>query len=359
MTRRLMEGSEAIAEAGIAAGCRFFAGYPMTPFTEVLEHFARRLPETGGACINAESELEAIGMAWGALATGARAATGSTGQGLALMQESLSEITRSELPLVVFHMARGQGDYNQATRGGGHGDYHHLVLAPIDIREATELTQLAFHLADRWRNPVVIYGDYLLAHTAEAVTIDALEFGELPPKDWAVDGSLGGTGRSRNVNPLGMRKGTKGIDPENDWRRLQDKHDQMAACEARWEELFIEDAELVVVAFGTVARFARHAVKALRREGVPVGLVRPITLWPFPAEAVARAAEGARRVAVLEQNGGQMIDDVRLAVLGRTAVLGIGEISTDPAGFGIGDLLDPDNVRNRIEAALAVPEGDA
>ena len=351
-----MEGSEAIAEAAIAAGCRFFAGYPMTPFTEVLEHFAKRLPETGGACVNAESEIEAIGMAWGALATGARAATGSTGQGLALMQEALSEITRSELPLVVFHMARGQGDYYQATRGGGHGDYHHLVLAPIDIREAVELTQLAFHLADHWRNPVAIYGDYLLAHTAEAVSIEPLDFGALPPKDWAVDGSLGGSGHSRNVNPLGMEKGSKGIDPETDWRRLQAKHEEMAAAEVRWDETFVDDAELVVVAFGTLARFARHAVKTLRREGVRVGLVRPITLWPFPSEAVARAAAGARGVAVLEQNAGQMIDDVRLAVLGSAPVVSIGEISTDPSGFGIGDLLDPENVRKRIETALATVE---
>jgi 2-oxoglutarate ferredoxin oxidoreductase subunit alpha len=209
-----MEGSEAIAEAAIAAGCRFFAGYPMTPFTELLESFAKKLPEVGGVCINAESELEAVGMAWGALATGARAATGSTGQGLSLMQESLSEITRAELPLVVFNMARGQGDYFQATRGGGHGDYRHLVLAPIDVAEAMRLTQTAFDLADRWRNPVMLYGDYLLAHTAEAVEVETLHFDPLPPKDWAVDGTLGGSGRSRNVNPIGMVKGHKGIEPE-------------------------------------------------------------------------------------------------------------------------------------------------
>ena len=352
MSQRLMEGSEAIAEAAIAAGCRFFAGYPMTPFTEVLEHFARLLPGSGGVCINAESEIEAIGMAWGALATGARAATGSTGQGLALMQEALSEITRAELPLVVFHMARGQGDYYQATRGGGHGDYRHLVLAPIDIREAVELTQLAFHLADRWRNPVTLYGDYLLAHTSEAVAIASRDFGPLPAKDWAVDGTLGGSGRSRNVNPLGMTKGSKGIDPESDWRRLQAKHDEMAAAEARFEEESTEDADVVVVAFGSLARFARHAVRALRAEGHRVGLVRPISLWPFPAAAVAKAAAGARCVAVLEQNAGQMIDDVKLAVLGAAPVIAIGEISTDPSGFGLGALLEPENVRGRIAGAL-------
>jgi 2-oxoglutarate ferredoxin oxidoreductase subunit alpha len=351
-----MMGSEAMAEAAVVAGCRFFAGYPMTPFTELLEHFAKKLPGAGGACINAESELEAVGMAWGAVATGARAATGSTGQGLALMQESLSEITRAELPLVVFNMARGQADYHQATRGGGHGDYHHVVLAPADVREATALTQRAFDLADRWRNPVLVYGDFLLAHTHEAVSIEPLDAAPLPPKDWAVDGSLGGSGRSRTVNPLGMRKGSKEIDPEGLWKRLQEKHEEISRSEARCESESVEDARLVVVAFGTVGRFVRHVVRELRDAGHRVGFVRPITLWPFPSEAVARAAERAERVAVLEQNAGQMIDDVRLAVLGSAPVVGIGGISTDPAGFGIGALLSPDVIRERILRALDAKE---
>ena len=153
MTSELMEGSAAIAEAMIVAGCRFFAGYPMTPFTEVLEHMAKRLPQVGGSCVNAESELEAVGMAWGAAATGTRAATGSTGQGLSLMQESIAEAAMAHLPLVILNMARAQGDYYQATRGGGHGDYRTPVLAPMDVAEATVLVQRAFHLADTWRNP--------------------------------------------------------------------------------------------------------------------------------------------------------------------------------------------------------------
>ena len=353
MTRALMEGSLAIAEAAIAAGCRFFAGYPMTPFTELLESFARRLPEEGGHCINAESEIEAVGMAWGAAATGARAATGSTGQGLSLMQESLSEITRAEIPLVVFNLARGQGDYFQATRGGGHGDYRHIVLAPIDVTEAVDLTQVAFHLADQWRHPVLLLGDYLLAHTSEAVDVEPGEFGLLPEKDWAVDGSLGGSGRSRNLNPLGMQKGTKGIDPEAFWRRLQGKQGRIEAAEQRHESEFTEGAEMLVVAFGTLARFARHAVRQLRSQGVPVGYFRPISLWPFPAQALADAAAGAQRVACLEQNAGQMVEDVRLAILGAAPVVSIGGISTDAAGFGVGPLLDPEVVRGRIEAALA------
>jgi 2-oxoglutarate ferredoxin oxidoreductase subunit alpha len=348
-----MEGSEAIAEAAIVAGCRFFAGYPMTPFTELLESFARRLPEEGGHCINAESELEAVGMAWGAAATGARAATGSTGQGLSLMQESLSEITRAEIPLVVFNMARGQGDYYQATRGGGHGDYRHIVFAPIDVAEAVDLTQLAFHLADVWRHPVLLLGDYLLAHTSEAVAVEPREYGAVPAKDWAVDGSLGGSGRSRNLNPIGMQKGTKGIDPDAFWRGLQGKLDRIEAAEQRCESEFTEDAELLVVAFGTMARFARYAVRELRRQGLRVGYFRPISLWPFPAQALADAAKGARRVACLEQNAGQMVDDVRLSLLGSAPVVSIGGISTDAAGFGIGPLLDPEVVRGRIEDALA------
>ncbi len=171
-----MEGSEALVRAAILADCKFFAGYPMTPFTEVLEHFAELLPDVDGVCINAESELEAVGMAWGAVAAGARAATGSTGQGLALMQESFSEATLAEMPIVIFNMSRSQGDYFQATRGGGHGDYRHIVLSPQDVREGVEIVQLAFHLADKWRNPVMIYGDYLLAHTQESVSVEKVDF---------------------------------------------------------------------------------------------------------------------------------------------------------------------------------------
>src|SRR5579864_9329 len=188
MSTRLLEGSEAIAEAMIAAGCRFFAGYPMTPFTEVLEHMARLLPEVGGVCMNAESELEAVGMAWGAAATGTPSATGSTGQGLSLMQESLAEISLARLPLVVLNMARAQGDYWQATRGGGHGDYRHLVLAPMDVAEAVELSQLAFHLAATWRNPVLVFGDYYLAHTAQSVELPGRNSTLPPTPDWALDG---------------------------------------------------------------------------------------------------------------------------------------------------------------------------
>lgn len=348
---KLMEGSEAIAEASIAAGCTFFAGYPMTPFTELLEHFARRLPDVGGVCINAESELEAVGMAWGALATGARAATGSTGQGLSLMQESFSEITLAELPLVIFNMARGQQDYFQSTRGGGHGDYRHIVLAPMDIGEAVEHTQLAFHLADKWRTPVLIYGDYLLAHVEEAVDITPLEFPPLPPKEWALDGSLTGTGNSRIVSPLGFDKAgrpSEGI--EQHLRAIVAKQDRIVAEEVCVESGYLDDAETVIVAFGPPGKFVKYVVAALRAEGEKIGYVRPITLWPFPYDAVASASEGVARVGVFELCAGQMIDDVRLGVLGRAPVTFIGGISTDGSGFGVGPLLDVELIRARILA---------
>ena len=356
----LLEGSEAMARAAIAAGCRFFAGYPMTPFTELLEHFAKRLPPVGGVCVNAESELEAVGMAWGALATGVRAATGSTGQGLSLMQESFSEITLAELPLVIFNMARGQGDYFQSTRGGGHGDYRHLVLAPIDLAEAVELVQLAFHLADAWRSPVLVHGDYLLAHLAESVSVEAIDFGPAPEKRWAVDGRLGGTGQSRLVSPLGLGKqradGNDGPGIEAHLQAIAAKLERMATSEARCETAHCDDESVVVAAFGVPAKFVRFVVEDLRAAGHAIGFVRPITLWPFPTDAVAAACAGARTVAVFEINSGQMIDDIRLAVLGRSPVLGIGGISTDHSGFGVGSLLDVDLIRERVLAVLSAVE---
>lgn len=352
MNRRLMEGSEALAEACIAAGCRFFAGYPMTPFTELLEHMARRLPEEGGVCINAESEIEAIGMAWGALATGARAATGSTGQGLSLMQESLAEISLARLPLVVFNMARGGSDYFQATRGGGHGDYRHIVLAPMDINEGVALTQLAFHFAEKWRNPVLVYGDYLLAHVHEAVDVSPLDFPALPSPEWPVDGRR--QPKAKLVTMLGFNKhGETSLGMEGHFRAAALHTAKIERGEPALVDVgYCDDADVVVLAFGTLAKFVRYAVKQLRAEGHRVGYVRPITLWPFPSAAVAAATSGAQMVAVLENSAGQMIDDVRLAVEGRAPVSFIGGISTDSSGFGVGSLLDTGVVRERIVTVI-------
>ena len=350
-TRRLLQGSEAIAEAMIAAGCRFFAGYPMTPFTEVLEHMARRLPEVGGVCMNAESELEAVGMAWGAAATGTPAATGSTGQGLSLMQESLAEITLARLPLVVLNMARAQGDYWQATRGGGHGDYRHIVLAPVDVAEAVELVQLAFHLAATWRNPVLVFGDYYLAHTARSVEVTRVDFGAIPSTEWALTGESGGTGHAKLVSFLGSVKQRDDVG--------YDLAVHYAACAEHTAVMLrevtpmadigmTEDADVVVVAFGTPGAYVRAAVRSLREDGVRVGWARPVTLVPFPSGALADAVRGAKAVAVYENNTGQMVDDVRLAVLGNAPVEFIGGISLDSSGFGIAPDLDVAVLRRRI-----------
>lgn len=353
--RRLLEGSEAIADAMIAAGCRFFAGYPMTPFTEVLEHMAAKLPAVGGVCMNAESELEAVGMAWGAAATGTPSATGSTGQGLSLMQESLAEISLARVPLVVLNMARAQGDYYQATRGGGHGDYRHLVLAPMDVVEAVELVQLAFHLAWTWRNPVLVFGDYYLAHTTQSVTIDRLELGSPPDAGWALDGSSGGSGAARIVSPLGTSKQRDDVGydlAEHYAACARATAEMLATVEPIVDQGHVDDAEVVVVAFGTPGRYVRAAVKALREEGAKVGWVRPVTLVPFPSDAVAAAAGDARAVAVYENNQGQMLDDVRLAVLGRCPVRFVGGLSLDHSGFGIAPELEVATLRSRIEAVL-------
>lgn len=355
MTARLMEGSEAIAEAMVTAGCRFFSGYPMTPFTEVLEHMAKKLPAVGGVCMNAESELEAVGMAWGAAATGTLAATGSTGQGLSLMQESLSEICLARLPLVVLNMARAQGDYWQATRGGGHGDYRHLVLAPMDIAEAVDLVHMAFGLSARWRNPVLVFGDYYLAHTSRSVGTNGTIPEPPPTPAWALDGSSGGSGDAKIISPLGDAKQRHGVgyDISLHYRGCSDATKEMlAGVEPLVESGHVEDADLVVVAFGTPARYVRAAIREMRADGLAVGYLRPISLVPFPSAAIASVAEHTKALAVYENNEGQMVDDVRLSVLGRTPVSFIGGLSLDSSGFGIAPDLDVAVIRGRIEQLL-------
>jgi 2-oxoglutarate/2-oxoacid ferredoxin oxidoreductase subunit alpha len=353
MTRVLMEGSHAIAEAAVQAGCRFYAGYPITPSTEILEYMSHRLPQVGGVCMNAESEIEAINMVWGAAGCGVRAMIASTGQGISLMQESLAELANAEIPCVVVNMMRGQGDYFQATRGGGHGDYRHVVLAPHTVQEAVDLVMLAFNLADKWRNPVDVLGDFVLAHTSEAVAFQPLDERDLPPKTWAATGK--GSRRAHNVTPLGSPEKLN-LNPGALHARIAAKLPRIAAAETRCETGLLDDAEVAVVAFGSPARFAKYAVRACRERGMKVGWIRPISLWPFPAETVAAAAERVRTIAVFEQNAGQMIDDVRLAVEGRTRIVPIGGISHDHSGFGVGPALEPASIVARI---TAVYEGRA
>lgn len=353
MTMRLMDGSEAIVEAAIQAGLRFYAGYPMSPATELLEYMAEKLPHHDGVCINAATEIEGVNMALGAAAGGFRAASGSCGQGLALMQEAIAEAALNETPIVIFNMARNQQDYFQATRGGGWGDYRTITLAPKDLHEAVEHAQLAFHLADKYRVPVIFMGDNLLARTQMGTTLPQLELEPLPPKDWQLDGTSGGTGKSRQIWTFGCGKtNDPGPGPSKHWERIAAKFDAIAEVEARHEEGFVEDAETLVVAFGSGGKFVEHVVREMRAEGHKVGYFRPITLWPYPGEALEKASQNCKRVLVFELNAGQMIDDVKLNVRDRKLVKAIGGVSFDESGLNLGPLMDAGVIRERIEQAF-------
>jgi 2-oxoglutarate ferredoxin oxidoreductase subunit alpha len=349
MAAQLLQGCDAITEAALAAGCRFFAGYPMLPFTGLLESVARRMPEVGGVCMNAASEMEAANMTLGAAAAGARAGTGSCGQGIALMQETIAEGALNQVPFVVFNMARGQQDYFQSTRGGGWGDYRTITLAPKDPAEAAEHTQLLFHLSDKYRSPVILLGDYLIADTNMSVDVSVRDFGPLPPKDWALDPTRGGTGRTRVIWTWDIGKvNNPGLQPDGQWRMLADKFADIGRTEARHESYLCDDADYVVVSWGTSGPFVDYVVDELRADGVRIGSFRPITLWPYPEEALAEATERCRKVLVYEINAGQMLDDVRLSVTDRKKIEFIGGVSVDYSGMRQGPLLDVSPLRDRI-----------
>ncbi|HXL01623.1 MAG TPA: 3-methyl-2-oxobutanoate dehydrogenase subunit VorB [Candidatus Atribacteria bacterium] len=325
MERILMKGNEALAEAAVQAGCRFYFGYPITPQTEISEYLSRRLPEVGGVFLQAESEIAAINMVYGASSTGARVMTSSSGPGISLKQEGISYLASAELPCVVVNMSRGgpglgniqpaQSDYFQATRGGGHGDYRTLVLAPSSVQELVSLTHRAFYLADKYRNPVKILGDGMLGQMMEPVTWEGIELPSLPPKDWAVKGK----GEKERKFILCME-----LDPqelENFNRKLEKKYQQMAEEDTDWEVFGEEDnPDLLLVGFGTVARILKTVVREGRKKGWRLSLLRPITLFPFPYRVVQEMAEKAGRVLVVEMNLGQMVEDVRLGVEGRAPV---------------------------------------
>lgn len=353
MAKVFCDGSEAIARGAIAAGLRFYSGYPMAPSSDLLEQLSSQLPESGGVCISAETEIGGVNMALGAAIAGFRAATGSTGQGVALMQEAIAECALHETPIVIFTIGRMQQDYFQSTRGGGWGDYRTLCMAPKDVPEAFELTQRLFHLADKYRMPAILLADGMLARTQVGVDLVPQDFEPLPPKDWALDGSGTGTRNSKTHWTWNEGKVNRpGPGPQVHWSNLAKKFEQVATLEARWESVCVEDADTLVVAFGTAAKFVDYVVREMRDEGHKVGLFRPITLWPFPYAALESAAASARVIAVFELNAGQMIDDVRIGAPDRSTVCAIGGLSTDRAGLGIGDLLDAPVVRARIEAAM-------
>ena len=319
----LMKGNEAMAEAAVQAGCDAYFGYPITPQAELLEWMARRMPELGRVFIQAESELGAINMALGAAATGARVLVSSSSPGISLMAEAMSYMAGSQLPMVLINVMRGgpglgsigasQSDYFQATKGHGHGGYRVPVLAPSSIAEAVKIVADAFEIAERYRTPVFILTDGVMGQAMEPVVPEY----RTPPRrsaDWSISGADGR--QPRVVRSLNL----KPEDLEIHNIQLQAKFASIAEHEVRWAGEHLDDAEIVVVAYGTAARVARTAVERAREHGLPAGIFRPITLWPFPSAELAALAPKLRAIIVLEMSAGQLVEDVRLAVEGRTAV---------------------------------------
>jgi len=326
----LMKGNEAIGEAAIRAGCQAYFGYPITPQTEVLEYMSRRMPEVGRTFVQAESELGAVNMVYGAACTGARVMTTTSSPGYSLMQEGISYIAMSFVPCVLVNVMRGgpglgniqpsQGDYFQMTKGGGHGDYNTLVLAPSTVQECVDLVIEAFDLADKYCQPVAVIADGMIGQIMEPVEFPEIREPVRPARPWALTGAAG---RPKNIiTSLFLSPETM----EKKVLRLLDVIAQIRANEVRYAEYMLEGAEIVIVAYGTAGRIAQTAVKQARADGVPVGLFRPISMFPFPYERLASVAGAARQVLVVEMSAGQMIEDVRLATCGRTPISFFGKL---------------------------------
>ncbi len=347
--KEFVKGNEAIARGAIAAGCRFYFGYPITPQNDIPEYLSRHLPKAGGTFLQAESEIASINMVMGASAAGMRAMTSSSGPGISLKQEGISYMAGSQIPCVVVNISRSspglggispsQADYFQATRGGGHGDYRVLVIAPASVQEMYDLTILAFELADKYRNPAMILGDAVLGQMKEPLNIWEPDLSDLPPKEWALTGAKG-----RNPNILKSLYLGEGELEAHCWK-LHEKYQQMKQ-EVRYEEFMIDDAEIVTVAFGSSARITKTAIRQARREGIKVGLLRPITLFPFPEEVLSSLAERVKYFLVVELNTGQMVEDVRISVGKRQKVAFYGRPP------GVGSLPSPEDILQKIKETL-------
>jgi len=326
-----MRGNEALAEAAIIAGCRYFFGYPITPQNEVPAYFAMRLPQVEGTFLQAESEIAAINMVFGAAAAGARVMTSSSSPGISLKQEGISYLAGAELPAVIANIMRAgpglgniagaQGDYFQATKGGGHGDYKMIVLAPNSIQEMADLTLLAFDLADEYRMVCMILGDGYLGQMSEPLVLPKPSQKHFDKSGWALTGAAG-----RETHIVRSLR----LNPENALEKLnlklQEKYKIVEQKEIRYEEYKTEDAEYLLVGFGICSRLLKSAVNSLREKGVKAGLFRPVTLWPYPSRALRNCAERVKKVLVVEMNAGQMVEDVRLAVNGSVPVDFIGRM---------------------------------
>jgi len=337
MSRVLIKGNEAIGEAAIRAGCRFFFGYPITPQSELPEYLSRELPKVGGVYLQAESEIGAIYMVYGAAATGARVMTSSSSPGISLKQEGISYIAAAELPCVIVNIMRGgpglgsiqpsQSDYFQATRGGGHGGYRTIVLAPASVQEAVDLVALSFDLSEKHRIPVMLLGDGVLGQMMEAVEFKENNRAVGYFKPWIV-GSKKEYKKKNCINTLYLE--SEKLEDHN--MALQRKYEAIKVTETRAEVHQVKDADLVIAAYGITARVAKAAAELARADGLKVGVFRPITLWPFPEKELNKATKGARGVLTVEMSMGQMVEDVRLSINGRIPVEFYGRLgSTVPS----------------------------
>ena len=323
MTKVLIDGNRAIAEAAVRAGVEAFFGYPITPQTEVLEHFSKRMPEEGRVFLQAESEVGSINMVYGAACAGARVMTSSSSPGISLMQEGLSYIACSEVPCVVVNIMRGgpglgnvqpsQADYFQATKSAGHGDFHMIVLAPATVQESIDCMLLAFELAEKYRTITMVVADGAIGQMMEPAVLPPMQPVRTAEEraSWALTGAVD---REHNII-TSLWLGAENLERVNN--RLQAKLAVIKAEETRSVEHLTDDCDLLIVAFGTVGRVCQTAVRDARAQGLKVGLLRPVTLWPFPEERVAALSEQVRGILVVEMNAGQMVEDVRLAANGR------------------------------------------
>ena len=327
MAKELWKGNEAVAEAAIKAGCRFFFGYPITPQNEIPEYMAMKMPQVDGCFLQAESEVAAINMVYGAAGAGARVMTSSSSPGISLKQEGITYIAGAELPCVIVNIVRGgpglggiqpaQSDYFQACKGGGHGDYRLVVLAPSSVQEAADLVQEAFEIADQYRNPVMVLGDGMIGQMMEPVEFTEVKKRNLSEKTWATVGTKG----KRKPNIINSLF----IDPaecEKHNFKLFEKYKEIEKNEVKVETYNLEGAEIVFAAYGTTARIVKNAINSLEKEGIKAGLIRPITLWPYPYKAIEEAAEKANVKAFMsvEMSMGQMVEDVKLGVNGKKPV---------------------------------------
>ncbi len=353
----LLTGNIAAAEGALYAGCRHYFGYPITPQSDVVEYFSAKLPEMGGEFVQSESECTSISMLYGAAACGIRAMTSTSSPGYSLMQEGISHIAAAELPCVIMHVQRGgpgsgstqtaQMDYNQVVKGGGHGEYRLIVLAPDSVQEIFDFIQLGFYLTEKYRNPALILTDAIIGQMKEDVELRTIDFGPTPEdRSWALKIHRSPKGKSANVHSA---VGIVGI--YNEWlARTNEKYENIKRDEVRFQSLFTEDAELVIVAYGSSGRAAKGACKLAREEGLKVGVLRPITLWPFPRPQIEELSSRVKKILVVEDNLGQMVEDVRGAVEGRAEVHFMGVFSRHMPDCN--GMIFPDTILEEVKKLL-------